>query len=174
MDDDFEGFEFDDRDPHGLDDHESALVRQDLTDLDRFYRTFSAEGYRGVSVYCHDCAEEHFYEWDMLRENLEVLLDTGETPVHEPAFQPDPEKYVPWEYARGYVDALQDAGVDIRRDAGTCPRCHLALDGQLRQGNYCPRCGTPLLMARLVGALRAHGLSDQQVDQVLREAGLPG
>jgi RNase P subunit RPR2 len=164
------GFE-DGLDP--LDEHESALVRQDLVDLERFFNTFGPEGFRGVSVYCHDCAEEHYYPWDMLRENLRTLLDTGETPVHEPAFAPDPDQYVPWEYARGYVDALQDVGVDQRADVGVCRRCGFEIPSELRQGNFCPRCGTPLMSERLRQALGARGLRPDDVSDVLRESGLP-
>lgn len=167
--------EFDDEfGGEGLDDHESALVRQDLTDLEQFEITFGAEGFRGVAVYCRDCQEEHYYPWDMLRENLHVLLATGETPVHEPAFEPDPEAYVQWEYAQGYVDALRDAGVHERRQLAACPRCGLPLSGELSHGNFCLRCGTPLIAARLIQALGDRGLAPGEVEAVLREAGLPG
>lgn len=170
FDDDLEDGPFDD-DP--LDEHESALVQQDLTDLADFEATFRAEGYRGVAVWCHDCVEEHYFPWDMLRENLQLLLETGETPVHEPAFQPEPERYVPWDYARGYVDALKDLGVGERRDVGTCARCGFDLTGELRQGNFCPRCGTSLLAERLLLALREEGVADAEADRILRRAGLP-
>lgn len=174
---DFEEYDGDGLTPEeelALDEHESALIQQDLTDLTNFEAAFRAEGYRGVSVYCQDCQEEHYYPWDMLRENLETLLETGETPVHEPAFAPEPEVYVPWDYARGYVDALQDAGVNQRADVGACPRCSFRLPDSFAQGNFCPRCGTPLLAARLWKALQSTGLDDQQVEAVLREVGLPG
>ena len=181
-DDDFEEFdefdEFEDLDDDDLgaplDEHESALVRQDLVDLDSFEATFLAEGYRGVAVFCQDCAEEHFYPWDMLRGNLEMLLETGETPVHEPAFAPDPDQYIPWEYARGYIDALRDAGVDQRRDVDECPRCHIAIPGELRQANFCPRCGAPLLATRLAAALAARGVADDDITAILNEVGIPG
>jgi hypothetical protein len=29
--------------------------------------------------------------------------------VHEPAYDPDPDHYVSWEYARGYTDGVHDA-----------------------------------------------------------------
>lgn len=168
-----DGEEFDDiEEPEGLDERESALVRQDLRDLSRFEDTFSGEGYRGVSVFCHDCEEEHYYPWQMLRENLQALLDTGETPVHEPAFAPDPDQYVPWEYARGYVDAVADLGAAQRRELRSCPRCRLELpDGR---SNFCPRCGTPLLRERLSQAMRARGMGREAIQELLRESGLPG
>jgi len=165
--------EFEDDDPRPLDDHESAMVRQDLVDLDSFEKTFEPEGYRGVSLYCNDCGEEHYYPWQMLRENLKVLLDTGETPVHEPAFAPDPDQYVPWEYARGYVDALHDVGVTERIELERCPRCRLKFKDSVRAGNFCPRCGQPLVAARLFEALEQRGIDGDAAVQVMREAGFP-
>lgn len=156
-----------------LDDHESALIRQDLVDLEAFEGTFRAEGFRGVSVFCQDCLEEHYYPWEMLRENLTTLLETGETPVHEPAFAPDPHQYIQWEYAKGYVDALTDAGLTERAPIGTCPRCRFELPIELQQGNFCPRCGAPMAGARLRQALVGRGLAPEEVDLILREVGLP-
>ncbi len=155
-----------------LDDRESALVRQDLVDLDEFERAFDGEGYKGVSVWCADCAEDHFYPWQMLRQNLTALLETGETPVHEPAFRPNADAYIPWEYARGYVDALRDAGVELRRPMDLCPRCGLDLQTGNDLANFCPRCGSNLLGHRLAEVLSEHGLAPEQVEAVLREAGL--
>ncbi|WP_165403820.1 DUF5319 family protein [Egicoccus halophilus] len=169
LDDDADGFS-----DEPLDEHETAMIRQDLHDLADFEATFRPEGYRGVAVWCHDCAEEHYYPWDMLRENLQLLLDTGETPVHEPAYAPEPDRYVQWEYARGYVDALRDAGVQERLDVAACHRCGFPLPEALGQGNFCPRCGNPLLAGRLTVALQEAGLTGDEVLQVLRRAGLPG
>ena len=39
--------------------------------------------------------------------NLRALLGEGRTHVHEPAFAPDSDAYVSWDYARGYTDALR-------------------------------------------------------------------
>jgi hypothetical protein len=171
---DDDAFDDDAFDDEPLDEHETALVRQDLTDLADFRVTFEAEGYRGVAVWCHDCVEEHYFPWDMLRENLQLLLETGETPVHEPAFQPEPDRYVPWDYARGYVDALKDVGVDQRLIVEACPRCGVVLEGDLGRANYCPRCGTTLLGARLGVALSAAGLDAETVRELLAAAGVPG
>ena len=156
-----------------LPDAESWQVAQDLDDLEAFEQVFAAEGIKGVSMWCHDCDEEHFYRWDLLRNSLELLLETGDIPVHEPAFQPDPDDYVPWEYARGYVDALRDVGVDHRVAVDSCPRCALPLEGPLAAANWCLRCGTPLLASRLATVLAEVGLSPATVAQVLRSAGLP-
>lgn len=166
------GFGLDD--PLPLDDHESAMVQQDLTDLEAFERTFRAEGYRGVSVYCRDCEVEHYYPWELLRENLRLLLETGETPVHEPAFDPDPAHYVPWEYARGYVDALHDAGVPARIQLDDCPTCGFLLGEELAGANFCPRCSTPLIGPRLIAALEGRGMDADTLQAVLHEVGIPG
>jgi hypothetical protein len=173
LDDGFDDGLDDGFDDEPLDEAETALVRQDLTDLADFREAFEPEGYRGVAVWCNDCIEEHYFPWDMLRENLQLLLATGETPVHEPAFQPEPERYVPWDYARGYVDALRDVGVDQRLTVDSCPRCGIVLEGDLGRANFCPRCGTGLLGARLADALSAAGLDADTIQELLAAVGLP-
>ena len=166
--------DFDDFDAVPLDDHEAAMVARDLADLADFEETFAPDGYRGVAVFCQDCVEEHLYPWGMLRENLTTLIETGETPVHEPAFAPEPDRYIPWDYARGYVDALRDTGSGERIQLDTCPRCTLSLDDQLAASNFCPRCGTPLMRQRLLTALEDQGLSDEAAAAIVRACGLPG
>src|SRR5207244_2268119 len=42
------------------------------------------------------------------RAPLRHLLDSGRPRVHEPAYDPDPDHYVTWEYARGYADGVHD------------------------------------------------------------------
>ena len=173
MSDEYDDFEFDEgEEPPGLDEHEAALVAQDLEDLAAFEEAFAPDGYRGMAVYCADCAEDHYYPWEMLRENLRLLLETGDIPVHEPAFAPEPDRYVPWDYARGYVDALHDVGADRRVEVDVCHRCGHRLPESLRAGNFCPRCGTPLLASRLLEVLLAEGLDANATDRVLGSLGL--
>lgn len=155
-----------------LDEREAALVEQDLSDLADFEAAFAADGYRGMAVWCHDCSEEHYYPWDMLRENLTLLLQTGEAPVHEPAFNPEPSRYVPWDYARGYVDALRDAGLADRQPVGLCPRCTLDLS-EIADANFCPRCGSPIIAARLAATLAAAGIDEETAAKILGSIGLP-
>src|SRR5688500_4092331 len=100
MDDEFEDFD-EDLPPVPLDRREAARVRRDLDDLAAFRHTFEPEGFKGVSLFCQDCVEEHFYGWEMLEHNLRALLESGETPVHEPAYDPKPDEYIDWEYAQG-------------------------------------------------------------------------
>jgi hypothetical protein len=65
-------------------------------------------GIRGLVIDCEDCHEPHYFDWDLLGSNLRHLLDSGRPRVHEPAYDPDPEHYVTWEYARGYTDGVHD------------------------------------------------------------------
>lgn len=175
--------DFDDGDDHEelarpLDRHEAASVRRDLDDLAAFRQTFEPEGYKGVSVFCTDCAEDHYYGWDMLEENLHALLDSGASPVHEPPFDPHPDDYIDWPYAQGYLDGLGDAGVPAlpapMPDASGCPFCGNALpDADGRTVTYCPTCGTHLGAAKIVRALLDEGWGDERVAELLRAARLP-
>jgi ribosomal protein S27AE len=169
FDDDFEPHE-----PVQLGQDEAALVEQDLTDLAAIEAAFQGEGYRGVAVFCQDCVEEHLYPWDLLRGNLELLLETGDLPVHEPAYAPDPDLYVPWEYARGYVHALHAVGADRRLELRECPQCGLGLTEPQRAANFCPRCGQALLIGRLQAALEAIGLTSETIAEVRTAIGYPG
>jgi hypothetical protein len=98
-----------------LDDHEPAQplsederadVLADLAELAEFRSTLVPQGVEGIAVECGDCGEQHFFSWDLMAANLRALLGEGRTHVHEPAFAPDPDAYVSWDYARGYTDAV--------------------------------------------------------------------
>jgi hypothetical protein len=175
FDDDYEDDE--DFEPRPLDAEEADRVRRDLEDLAAFRRTFEPEGFKGVSVFCEDCAEEHFYGWQMLEENLTALLASGETPVHEPAFAPRPEDYVDWQYAQGYLDGLADADVpplpSQRSADGGCPWCACPLPDDESKVRYCPSCGIHMGPARIARALLAKGWKPESVAQLLRGADLP-
>ena len=97
----------DELDPgHPLSAGEIDDVRSDLAELAEFRRTLDPVGIRGIIVDCADCGEQHFFGWDLMVANLQALLGQGHTHVHEPAFAPDPEAFVSWDYARGYTDAM--------------------------------------------------------------------
>jgi Family of unknown function (DUF5319) len=98
-----------------LDENERELLRQDLVDVETLKELLSPRGIKGVLFYCADCEEDHYLAWDLLRGNLQELLEAGESPVHEPAYDPDPDEYVTWDYARGFLDGyetLQDEEED--------------------------------------------------------------
>lgn len=92
--------------PPPLTDTERADVAADLAELIDFTAALSPRGIQGVVVDCADCGEPHFFSWALMEANLQSLLGQGTTHAHEPAFDPDPQAFVSWDYARGYTDAL--------------------------------------------------------------------
>jgi hypothetical protein len=84
----------------------------DLADLEGFRALLEPRVVLGIVIECDDCGEQHFMDWDLVAGNLRSLLSVGRTRVHEPAFQPDPARYVTWDYARGYADAVLEAAED--------------------------------------------------------------
>jgi len=90
-----------------LDADEREALQQDLVDVQVLKEILGDKGIRGVVFYCPDCDEDHFLAWDLLAGNLQELLSAGESPVHEPAFEPDPNDYVSWDYARGFLDGYE-------------------------------------------------------------------
>ncbi|HEX6969008.1 MAG TPA: DUF5319 domain-containing protein [Micromonosporaceae bacterium] len=83
-------------------------VLEDLADLEVYQALLAPTGVRGLVIECEDCGEPHYFDWDLLRSNLRHLLESGRPRVHEPAYNPDPDHYVTWEYARGYADGVHD------------------------------------------------------------------
>jgi hypothetical protein len=92
-----------------LSDEERSEVLADLSELSDFRRALEPRGILGVAVECGDCGEQHYFSWDLMAANLRALIGEGRTHVHEPAFEPDPEAFVSWDYARGYTDATKAA-----------------------------------------------------------------
>jgi hypothetical protein len=90
-----------------LDDDEREALQQDLVDVQSLKELLSPRGIKGAVFYCPDCNEDHYLAWDLLTGNLQALLSDGESPIHEPAFDPDPEEYVGWDYARGFLDGYE-------------------------------------------------------------------
>jgi hypothetical protein len=149
---------------------ERDSVEADLVDLDSMRGVFEPQGAKGVVIACADCGENHYYGWELLRENLEHMLQTGEPRMHEPAFDPKEDDYVAWDYAKGYVDALADAGLDpearIRVDA--CAWCDAAVEPGF---GFCPQCGRNLAPIRLYRELVDRGMEDQDARRLLIRAG---
>lgn len=90
--------------PEDLDPEERDLLQQDLLDVQTLKSLLGPRGIKGTVFYCPDCSEDHYLTWDLLTSNLAELLSQGESPIHEPAFEPNPDEYVSWDYARGYLD----------------------------------------------------------------------
>jgi hypothetical protein len=103
-------------DPEALSIDERSDVLEDLADLTVYQALLSPVGIRGLTIDCEDCHEAHYFDWDLLRGNLRHLLDSGRPRVHEPAFNPDPDSYVTWEYARGYADGVHAGLADATTD----------------------------------------------------------
>src|SRR5687767_4319737 len=108
--------------PEPLDGEERRNIEADVQDLRAMRGVFEPQGVKGVVVACPDCGEDHYYGWDLLQESLQHMLTTGEPRMHEPAFEPKEEEYVLWDYGKGYVDALADAGLEngASMDVGVC------------------------------------------------------
>ena len=94
-----------DEEPIGEDEREA--LQQDLVDVQVLKEILGTKDIKGVVFYCPDCDEDHYLAWDLLAGNLQELLNAGESPVHEPAFNPDPNDYVSWDYARGFLDGYE-------------------------------------------------------------------
>lgn len=135
---------FDDDDERPLDEDERELLAQDLVDVAALKELLGPRGIKGAVFYCPDCNEDHFLAWDLLAGNLKELLDQGESPVHEPAFDPDPNEYVSWDYARGFLDGYESFQAEDLGEA----------------------------VERLSVALQERGLDVEQIGEVLAVAGL--
>ena len=93
--------------PLTADEREDVLA--DLAELADFRGVLASQGIHGISVDCGDCGEQHYFGWALMAANLQALIGQGRTNVHEPAFEPHPDAYVSWDYARGFTDATDGA-----------------------------------------------------------------
>src|SRR5712691_12323706 len=141
-----QGEEEDEEFRHELSEDERESVEADLEDLDSMRTVFEPQGAKGVVIACTECGANHYYGWELLRESLEHMLDTGEPRVHEPAYQPKEDDYVVWDYGKGYVDALVDTGLDGVSvvELSVCPWCDSEVHPHYA---FCPACGRPLAVA---------------------------
>jgi predicted nucleic-acid-binding Zn-ribbon protein len=156
--------------PGELSERERRDIAADLEDLAKMFGVFAPQGVKGVVIACQDCGENHFYEWDLLRENLEHMLDTGEPRMHEPAWNIHEDEYIQWDYGKCYIDALADAGLEADRSIGftSCPWCETPFDEASR---FCPRCGRQLGAVRLYRELVDRGVEEREARAMLVRAG---
>ena len=160
----------DEREVFSLEPAEEDDVRADIEDLAGMRQVFGAQGVKGVVIACPDCGENHFYEWELLRENLEHMLRFGEPRMHEPAFEVREDEYIQWDYGKGYIDALADTGLEPGRrlEVTQCPWCETPADDHFR---YCPKCGRALAVVRIYRELLQRGIDEREVRALLVRAG---
>ena len=135
------------------------------------FGVFSPQGVKGVVIACQDCGENHFYEWDLLRENLEHMLDTGEPRMHEPAWNIHEDEYIQWDYGKGYIDALADAGLEADRIDRDHDLSVVRRRRSTRRSRFCPRCGRQLGAIRLYRELLDRGVEEREARAMLVRAG---
>lgn len=172
--------------PADMDPEERESILEELEDLSSMRAIFEERGYKGVMITCAECGEDHFYGWDMLKESLEYMLETGEPRMHEPAFEPHPDDYVAWDYGRGYLDATGESDAAETEpppvggepspswlgDRSRCGYCRGRLPSRaIGEWSYCPFCGAPLAPLRLVDALAARGWSEEEIAALMDECG---
>lgn len=165
---------------------ERESILEELEDLESLRRMFEERGYKGVMITCAECGEDHYYGWDMLKESLEYMLDTGEPRMHEPAFEPVPEEYISWDYGRGYLDALsegdaaemeapapdEETPANWLGDRTRCAYCRGRLPQRaIGDWTYCPFCGASFAPLRLVDALAGRGWTEEEISAVMDECG---
>lgn len=167
------GPEFDDDDDDDftpIDETERQALHQDLLDVKTLKAVIGSRGVKGVVVYCPDCEDDHFLGWDLLAGNLQEILESGKTPVHEPAWQPDPDEYVSWEYARGFLDGYETYPEE-RAEGMRCAYCGQPLPEGGYAWAYCPSCGKDLAPVNLIFHLRRKGWSEASIGEVLEQSG---
>ncbi len=150
--------------------HERADIEADLDDLAAMRELFGGQGVKGVVIQCDDCGSNHFYEWELLRDNLQYMLKTGEPRMHEPAFEVREEEYILWDYGKGYVDALLDTGLEPGKliEVTHCPWCETSFQPEFQ---FCPRCGRSLGAVRVYRELIAKGMDEREARAMLVRAG---
>jgi len=160
----------DPEEPIELTPDERADVEADLHDLAAMRGLFASQGVKGVVIACQDCGANHFYEWALLKDNLENMIQTGEPRMHEPAFEIQEEEYIQWDYGKGYIDALVDTGLepDRRIEVSQCPWCETAFEPHFQ---FCPRCGRSLGAVRLYHEMIGRGMEEREVRALLVKAG---
>jgi predicted nucleic-acid-binding Zn-ribbon protein len=160
----------DEEDREELTAEERADIEADLDDLGAMRTIFAQQNVKGVVIACQDCGTNHFYEWELIRDNLEHMLETGEPRMHEPAFDIAEDEYIQWDYGKGYIDALADTGLDPERrvEITRCPWCETAFEPHFQ---FCPRCGRSLGAIRIYRELLDRGMDERDVRAMLVRAG---
>jgi hypothetical protein len=154
-----------------IDAAERDALNQDLVDVRTLKKVLASRGVKGVVVFCPDCDEDHYLGWDLLAGNLQQILESGTTPVHEPAWQPDPDEYVTWDYARGFLDGYESYPEDGSFEH-KCLWCGGFLSGPTLDWAYCPYCGRDFGPINLMANLRRQGWTVKRIEQLFEECGI--
>ena len=154
-----------------IDAAEREALSQDLIDVKSLKAVLAAKGIRGVVVFCPDCDDDHYLGWDLLAGNLQQILDSGTTPVHEPAWEPDPDEYVTWDYARGFLDGYESY-VDEKGLSTLCAYCGSALAEPVSAWSFCPFCGKDFGPVNLLASLRRQGWDRKRITELFEESGM--
>ena len=85
---------------------ELASLHIDLMLAQRMKQLLGPRGIDGVVYLCENCEDFHYYEWDIMIDNIRSMFQGELPPVHEPGANPDPERFVPWDYGLGFLDGL--------------------------------------------------------------------
>jgi hypothetical protein len=170
VDEDIPQIPGDDDQPLELTADERADIEADLRDLSAMRVVFQPQSVKGVVIACQDCGSNHFYEWELLQDNLEHMLEFGEPRMHEPAWDIVEDEYIQWDYGKGYIDALADTGLepDRRIEVTQCPWCETPFAPDYA---FCPRCGRTLGTVRLFRELVDRGMDERDVRALLVRAG---
>ncbi|WP_233195587.1 DUF5319 family protein [Corynebacterium sp. 13CS0277] len=78
----------------------------DLQTIQLVRPVLSLRGVDGTCFTCEDCEQVHYYPWDMLEAAVRATMNGEVAPIHEPAVNQDPTRYVSWDYLLGYADGM--------------------------------------------------------------------
>ena len=131
-------------------------------------QVFHAQGVKGVVIACPDCGENHYYEWELLKDNLEHMLHTGEPRMHEPAWEIARTSTSSGTTARATSTRSPTPASSPRRSRSPCPWCETPCEDLFR---FCPRCGRALAAVRLFQDLTDRGLDEREARAILVRAG---
>lgn len=153
-----------------IDEDERQALQQDLIDVRVLKAVLGSRGIKGVVVYCPDCEDDHYLGWDLLAGNLQQILEEGEPPVHEPAWEPNPDEYVTWDYARGFLDGYETYPEE-KSGEESCGYCGNALPDGGYEWAFCPSCGKDLAPINLIFELRRQGWSGKRIGELFDQCG---
>ncbi len=97
----------DDALPEPLSPQERTDVLRDLQYVRDCQRRLRPRGIRGIYFMCEDCDQWHYYDWDIMEQNMLATLRNQLPAVHEPSAEIAYDAYVSWDYALGFLDGLE-------------------------------------------------------------------